>query len=710
MDSDPTESSTRGGLLAARGARAVAATVAGLSLSPWLASGQAPDSTRADSTATPRYAIPGLTVSVARAVSTSGGTSAVEIRLDSMAHDPAPTLEQVLRDMPLIVIRENSRGETQPALRGSEDRQIAVLMDGVPLTLGWDNRTDLSIVPLTAARSVRLIRGLSSVLHGPNVLGGVVEVDVARGSGSMVAPEPLSASLSVDHLGGRSLSVSGGSLLEGGGGQWVMRGGAGYHDRPGVALSGALDETSGQRRELLTRDGDLRLNSDVERYDGFVSVRHRSAGGAWASFSTSAFTAERGVPPEAHVDDPRLWRYPRQDRLIAALTAGTGQRDTSLGTGDVEASVGLDLGRTYIDAYGSPAYDDVTGGEVGDDRTVTLRFLADHTLGEDGELRAALTYADVSHDEVIDDAELNEYRQRLWSLGTEVEWGFGGLLGLPGFHGTRASMGVAVDGADTPESGDKPPLGRLWDWGGRVGFSSLTAGDRLMVHGGLSRRTRFPALRELYSGALGRFVPNPDLEPEVLTAVEGGATFRDGGNEVQAVLFHQILADGIVRTSVTTPSGERRFQRVNRDQVRSTGIEILASGAVGPVTLKGDLTFQDVKGVTDEGQEVELEYEPSVTGKVGVGGPLPWSLLASADLGFTSDQLCENPEIGGLDSFETDPSLDLGLRRAFRAPGVGTFSSVETFVSVRNVTDAAIFDQCGLPQPGRTLQLQVRIR
>ena len=34
-------------------------------------------------------------------------------------------MDQVLRAMPLIQIRQNSRGEMQPALRGSEDRQIA---------------------------------------------------------------------------------------------------------------------------------------------------------------------------------------------------------------------------------------------------------------------------------------------------------------------------------------------------------------------------------------------------------------------------------------------------------------------------------------------------------------------------------------------------------------------------------------------------------
>ena len=106
-------------------------------------------------------------------------------------------MDEVLRSMPLIQIRQNSRGEVQPALRGSEDRQITIIMDGVPLSIGWDHRTDMSIIPLTAARSVTLVRGLSSILYGPNTLGGVVEVDVARGPGHVEAVDPFSLGFSI---------------------------------------------------------------------------------------------------------------------------------------------------------------------------------------------------------------------------------------------------------------------------------------------------------------------------------------------------------------------------------------------------------------------------------------------------------------------------------------------------------------------------------
>jgi len=677
-----------------------------LALFPASLSSQLPDSMRVDTTRTPVFTLRGLTIMVPRPVSTTGGASAVEIALDSMVMRPAPTLEQILREMPLIQIRRNSRGEAQPSLRGGKDRQNAILMDGVPLTLSWDARTDLSIIPLTSAQRISLIRGLSSVLHGPNVLGGVVEVDVARGAGRQSAPRPLQVDFGLDHTGARSLGVAGGTLLESSRGEWVLRAGAGHQARDGFVLPKEAEGDNDLIPVLLTDDGDLRLNTDANRYDGFLSARYRSEEGVWMSLSSSGFTEERGVAPEAHVQEPRLWRYPKQTRFISALSGGTGQRATPWGEGDLEASLGLDVGSTAIDEFATHAYREVTGGETSDDLTFTLRVLGDHSLGEKGELRGAFTYADVNHDEVLDRVEKNSYRQRLWSLGTEAEWRFGDAPVLLGSRGTRLTLGLAIDGADTPESGDKPPSGSLWDWGGRLGFTTLAGKEGLLLHGALSRRTRFPALRELYSGALGRFVPNPDLKPEVLTGAEIGFTFTESGVELQAVGFYQTLADGIVRSSVSTPEGAK-YKRINQDKVRSKGLEFLASGALGSLGWSGDLTLQRARGVTPEGDEVRLEYEPGVAGKVSAFLPLPLGLEGGASGRYMGPQYCENPELGGLESFGSSRHLDLSLRRVFGIDG-GVFGRAEAVLNLDNATDSLVLDQCGLPQPGRTLRIQLR--
>ncbi|MEE8446619.1 MAG: hypothetical protein V3S52_03080, partial [Gemmatimonadota bacterium] len=60
-----------------------------------------------------------------------GGASAFEVDVDSLAFlAPSPTLGELLRETPVLRVRENSRGETQLSLRGSEARQLPVLLDG----------------------------------------------------------------------------------------------------------------------------------------------------------------------------------------------------------------------------------------------------------------------------------------------------------------------------------------------------------------------------------------------------------------------------------------------------------------------------------------------------------------------------------------------------------------------------------------------------
>ena len=61
------------------------------------------------------------------------------------------------------------------------------------------------------------------------------------------------------------------------------------------------------------------------------------------SFSASGFSEERGVAPEAHVESPRLWRYPAQKRFISAISTGTGQRDDPLGRRGPGGKPGLGL-------------------------------------------------------------------------------------------------------------------------------------------------------------------------------------------------------------------------------------------------------------------------------------------------------------------------------------------------------------------------------
>ncbi|HEX6559905.1 MAG TPA: TonB-dependent receptor [Longimicrobiales bacterium] len=640
-----------------------------------------------------------IVVQAARPVTTTGGAAAIELLVDSLRLAPAATLEQLLRGTPLVQVRTNSRGEAQFSLRGSgsDARQVAVLVDGMPLSLGWDDRADLSVVPTTAVTTLTLARGLPSLLYGPNVLGGVLELGIARGTTAALNPRGIRVDAGVDHTGAHAASAAITLPTELRRAHLLVRAGGGYRGRDGVALPADVAQPA-------PADADLRTNTDLVHRDAFMAARLQGAGGAWASLTASGYSAQRGIPAELHITGARFWRYPLARRALGVMAAGTGEKKSVFGgVADAEVSLGIDAGRTDIDQYATRAYDQIVASEEGEDRNVVIRMRADQTLGATSALRAALTYADINHDELLTPGGAASYRQRLWSGAAEVlvDAGRAGPL-----DGLRLSAGGAYDGADTPESGDKPALEILHAWGARAGLTALTARGRVLLHAGVSRRDRFPALRELYSGALGRFEPNPALRPEHLVAGEAGATLRFGNGELQAVAFRHVLSDAIVRISVPN----RKFMRVNRDRQTSTGLELMAGRAWRVVEFGADLTLQDTRLSEGAGQpDVTPEYQPAVLGGLSMTARLPMRLLLQASSRHVGRQSCVNPETNSRETIGASTRFDAEVARAWPLRG-GWSSRAEVAAGVDNAGDAVLFDQCGLPQPGRTFRIQLRIR
>lgn len=663
-----------------------------LLLAPALLAGQQ-DTLPPDTTV---FRIQGISIQAQRPVTTIGGASAVEVSVDSLGLPAAPTAEELLRELPSVHVRTNSRGQAEVSVRGSESRQVAVLLDGVPLTLNWDARTDVSVLPASAVQDITFVRGLSTILHGPNVLGGVVEMNLARGEDYPAEPD-WSFSAGADHVGGWATSGNALTPFRTDGGSGVVRVGVGFRDSPGSPLADGVVEP-------LPGGDDLRVNTDMENVDGFVAVRYTDRGGAWGSFSAAGHRAERGIAAELGTTDARFWRYPEIARGIFALSGGTGHRDTPWGRGDLEASVGVDVGRTEIRSYSSRAYDEMDGSEFGEDLTATLRLLGDHTLGERADLRASLTYADINHD-AIEDGVRSAYRQTLFSTGAEtvvrlLEDPTGPLQAL------RLSFGGAWDRGTTPETGGLASLGTLDDWGARVGLSALANDGATLFHLGVSRRGRFPSLRETYSEALNRFIPNPELSPEHLVAVEGGVTTRMGDGEIQVVGFHNELSDAIRR--VTFPDGRRK--RINSEELVSTGIEVFFTQSFGPLAVGGDLTLQSVD-LTDPETTISTEPEnvPERSGSLRARFPVGGGVYATGEAEYTGPQFCQDPGTGADVELDGGSWLNAALSKVWRTGRGGEGRRFETSVRAENLADTALYDQCGLPRAGRLFRVQVRV-
>jgi iron complex outermembrane receptor protein len=73
---------------------------------------------------------------------------------------------------------------------------------------------------------------------------------------------------------------------------------------------------------------------------------------------------------------------------------------------------------------------------------------------------------------------------------------------------------------------------------------------------------------------------------------------------------------------------------------------------------------------------------------------------------------CLNSGTGALDRLNGSMRADVGVDRDFALgrSSSGLWSKVRTSLGMSNVADSGIYDQCGLPQPGRTVRLGVTLQ
>lgn len=634
------------------------------------------------------------TVRGERGATVVAGAAVMVVNIDSARTKVAPTLAEMLRDVPLVLVRTNSRGEVELSVRGSESRQVGITMNGVPISAGWDGRADPSLVPLTGVSRLSYVRSTASVLGGPNILGGVIDLAFESPTAGF---EPR-LSLGTDQTGARLLSTSVASATLGRDGTRLgWRVGGGLRQTDGLVRAHGVPDPAGEPS--------LRTNTDARQVDLLGAVEWSRASGVGVEALVSGYDARRGVAPELHLASPRYWRYPDQSRRLLQLRATAPRLRSALGVTEMDLSGGVLSGVTQVQTFGDAAYSTVSGSERGNEQVNSVRFGLTQTLRGGARVRLAVTGNNVFYDEKLGSAAAAHYRQDLLSAGLETSL----LVGAR----TMLSAGAVLDRGVTLAAGGRTPLAAKGLAGWRVGATRQVS-ERFRLHASASSRGRFPALRELYSGALARFEPNPALKPEQLLATEAGLSFGDPagatGLGAQLTAFHHRLDDGIVRVRYLATN---RFQRINRDATRSSGLEALLGwhAGAGRPSLTLDLVSQHV-AISDQvaGGSRRPEHMPGIRAMLDGTMPVRGGVTVGANLAHVGRQFCVNPETGADDVLDAQSLAGVSAHRSWALRPGRTFRTMRLLAGIDNLANAALYEQCGLPRAGRTLRMGVELR
>lgn len=579
--------------------------------------------------------------------------------------------------LPAAAINVNSRGESLLMIRGAPERHVTVTLDGIPLTVPWDERADLSLIPLDGIATLRASRGASDLLGGPNGVAGRLELSTSgRGPGREA---------SLRAAAGGDLTARASWRGERSAWDWLAAASARRRD--------ALTVPDGLTAPFHQADDRLRTNSDLRQASLLVRGERRGPDGSRDHVLLALSDAERGVPPEIHLDDgARLWRLPLVRRLLAGggLERPLGERWFLAATAAVDVHA-QDIRPFADDGYDETALAPGDDLEQGRDLTGHLRLGLRRDLGARSQLEMLIQGRATRHRErlTVDGPHL-DYAQRLVATVVQVDAVPLGPLTL--------RLGVGLDAVATPASGDKPAR----DADTAPALLARVAGDLgdgARVHLAASRRSRFPSLRELYSGALGRFEPNPELASERQDLVEAGVAADGRGWEAGLTAFAAVLSDGIEKSSL----GDGRFQRVNRSRIRTRGLElVLGRNLGGGWRLAAHHALlharvDDGDGTPERPAEDRPDHQGSVLlewrGDTGWNASVVGRWLggrASADATDADD---------GLRDLDAHATWDLWLGKRIDH---GRSAAVDLKIGVRNVADLVTWEQVGLPGAGRT--------
>lgn len=129
-------------------------------------------------------------------------SSSVGVVTKAEIPDRAATVDEVLDSQAGIDIRSlgGTGASSEISIRGSTTEQVAVYVDGVPLTAGGSGLSGLSFVPMSQVESIEIYRGSSPGMFGNGALGGIVSISTAQtGTGAGVNASMSYGSFNTSH-------------------------------------------------------------------------------------------------------------------------------------------------------------------------------------------------------------------------------------------------------------------------------------------------------------------------------------------------------------------------------------------------------------------------------------------------------------------------------------------------------------------------------
>ncbi|RXM46093.1 TonB-dependent siderophore receptor [Flavobacterium sp. YO64] len=474
-------------------------------------------------------------------------------------------VSRALNMLPGITLTASGpRNESMVSVRGFDLRQVPVYMDGIPVYVPYDGYVDLARFTTFDLAAIDVSKGFSSVLYGPNSLGGAINLVSRKPSQKL----EYDGSLGMINENGYKGNLNIGSNI----GKFYFQGGFSYLDRNSTRMSSnfvpTANENGGQR------DNSYRTDQKISFKIGWTPTEKSEYAIGYINQQ-----GEKGNPVYTGSDPlnslllkPRYWQWPNWDKESFYFISNSNFDDKN----SLKTRLYFDRFKNTLDSYDDATYTKQTKPyafqSIYNDYTYGGNLEYNTKFIPKNDLKIAFHFKEDVHRENNLGEPVRHFIDNTVLVGIEdiykVTPKFTVIPGVS--YNIRKNTEAEDYNSTTKVISDYPSAGASDAFNAQIGFFyQLNEAQKLGAT--VSQKTRFATIKDRYSYRMGTAIPNPDLKPE--KAVNYELNYTAGlFNKVtfQTALFYSKLSDAILNVSNVQPG---KSQMQNFGEAEYLGVE-----------------------------------------------------------------------------------------------------------------------------------------
>lgn len=482
------------------------------------------------------------------------------------------------------------RNESMVSVRGFDLRQVPVYMDGIPVYVPYDGYVDLARFTTFDLAAVDVSKGFSSVLYGPNSLGGAINLISRKPSKKIEYDGALGA---INENGYRG-NINIGSNL----GKFYVQGGYSYLDRNSTRMSSDFvpmkNEDGGQRDNSYRKDQKISFkvgwtpNKKNEYALGYINQQGEKGNPVYAGNDTK----------NSLLNNPRFWQWPVWNKESYYFISNSDLNDQN----SLKTRIYYDKFKNTLNSYDDKTYSTMTKGyafqSLYDDYTYGGNVEYNTKIIPKNDFKVAVHFKEDVHREHNLGEPVRHFIDNTILFGIEDVFKVSNKFTvIPGAsYNIRKNVQAQDYNSTTKVISDYPAADASDAYNLQIGlFYQLNDAHKLGAT--VSQKTRFATIKDRYSYRMGTAIPNPILKPETALNYELNYTaLLFDKMTFQTALFYSSITDAILSVSNVQPG---RSQMQNFGEAEYRGVEAQINYSIlRNLSFNANYTYLERKNIT----------------------------------------------------------------------------------------------------------------